>query len=331
MKKLFTILVVLAMVMGLTACTQKATGPKTVKVGVAIYKFDDTFMTNYRNEIKAYFATKDSATVKYTVDVTDGKNDQVAQTEQIANFIAQKYDVLIINLVDLTAASTVIDKVKAAKIPTVFINRQPSDADMTKWDKITYVGAKAEASGTFQGEIIVDLWKAAGSTVDKNKDGKLQYVMLMGQAIHQDAALRTEYSIKAIVAASIPVEKLFEQRGEWDRVKGQEQMAIAITQFGSKIEAVLANNDDMALGAIEALKQAKMTDVPVVGVDATAPALDAIKAGTLKGTVLNDSKGQSHASVDSAIKLLAGTTMDKLQWIPYVKVTPANYTQFIAK
>lgn len=331
MKKLFTILVVLAMVMGLNACTKTNTGPKTVKVGVAIYKFDDTFMTNYRNEIKAYFATKDTATVKYTVEVTDGKNDQVAQTEQIDNFIAQKYDVLIINLVDLTAASTVIDKVKAAKIPTVFINRQPSDADMTKWDKITYVGAKAEDSGTFQGEIIVDLWKATGSTVDKNKDGKLQYVMLMGQAIHQDAALRTEYSIKAIVAAGIPVEKLFEQRGEWDRVKGQEQMAIAITQFGTKIEAVLANNDDMALGAIEALKAAGMTGIPVVGVDATAPALDAIKAGTLAGTVLNDSKGQSHASVDSAIDLLAGKTLAKLQWIPYVKVTPANYKDFIAK
>lgn len=331
MKKLFTILVVLAMVMGLSACTKKDTGPKTVKVGVAIYKFDDTFMTNYRNEIKAYFATKDSTTVKYTVDVTDGKNDQVAQTEQIDNFIAQKYDVLIINLVDLTAASTVIDKVKAAKIPTVFINRQPSDADMTKWDKITYVGAKAEDSGTFQGEIIVDLWKAADSKVDKNKDGKLQYVMLMGQAIHQDAALRTEYSIKSIVAGGITVEKLFEQRGEWDRVKGQEQMAIAITQFGAKIEAVLANNDDMALGAIEALKAAGMTDVPVVGVDATAPALDAIKNGTLKGTVLNDSKGQAHASVDSAIDLLAGKALAKLQWIPYVKVTPANYTDFIGK
>jgi methyl-galactoside transport system substrate-binding protein len=329
MKKLFAILAVVAMVLGLTACAPKETGPKTIKVGIAIYKFDDTFMTNYRNEMKAYFETKNSDTVKYEVEVTDGKNDQVAQTEQIDNFIAQDYDVLIINLVDLTAASTIIAKVKAANIPTVFINRQPSDADMATWDKITYVGAKAEDSGTYQGEIIVDLWKATDSKVDKNGDNKLQYVMLMGQAIHQDAALRTEYSIKAVEAAGIVVDKLFEDRGEWDRVKGQEKMATAITQFGDAIEVVFANNDDMALGAIEALVAAGMTDVPVVGVDATAPALDAIKNGTLKGTVLNDSDGQAHTSVDSAIKLLNGEAVDVLQWVPYVKVTPENYEDFI--
>jgi methyl-galactoside transport system substrate-binding protein len=329
MKKLFAILAVVAMVLGLSACSNEPAGPKTVKVGIAIYKFDDTFMTNYRTEMKAYFETKNTDDVKYEVEVTDGKNDQVTQTEQIDTFIAQDYDVLIINLVDLTAASAVIAKVKAADIPTVFINRQPSDADMASWDKITYVGAKAEASGTFQGEIIVDLWKATDSKVDKNKDNKLQYVMLMGQAIHQDAALRTEYSIKAVTAAGIEVVKLFEERGEWDRVKGQEKMATAITQYGSQIEVVFANNDDMALGAIEALKAANMLDVPVVGVDATAPALDAIKNGTLVGTVLNDSTGQAHTSVDSALKLLAGDTLEKLQWVDYVKVTPENYTEFM--
>ena len=329
MKKLFAILAVVAMVLGLSACSNEPAGPKTVKVGIAIYKFDDTFMTNYRTEMKAYFETKNTDDVKYEVEVTDGKNDQVTQTEQIDTFIAQDYDVLIINLVDLTAASAIIAKVKAADIPTVFINRQPSDADMASWDKITYVGAKAEDSGTFQGEIIVDLWKKADSKVDKNKDNKLQYVMLMGQAIHQDATLRTEYSIKAVTAAGIEVVKLFEERGEWDRVKGQEKMATAITQFGSQIEVVFANNDDMALGAIEALKAANMMDIPVVGVDATAPALDAIKNGTLVGTVLNDSTGQAHTSVDSAIKLLAGDALEKLQWVPYVKVTPENYTQFV--
>lgn len=330
MKKLLVLFALIALVLGsFTGCasTPEETGPKTVKVGIAIYKFDDTFMTNYRTEMETYLTGKSTADVKYEVQITDGKNDQATQTEQIDSFIAQAYDVLIVNLVDLTAASTIIDKVKAAGIPTVFINRQPSAADMELWDKITYVGAKAEDSGTYQGEIAVDLWNAADSKVDKNGDGVLQYVMLMGQEIHQDAALRTEFSIKKIEASGIKVEKLFQERGNWDRVLGQEKTAAAIAQFGDKIEIIFGNNDDMALGAIEALKAAKMV-VPVIGVDATAPALDAIAAGDLAGTVLNDSVGQAHTSVDKALALLAGETLEKEYWVPYVKVTPENYKDF---
>lgn len=328
MKKLLVLLALIALVLGsFTGCTAEPeeTGPKTVKVGIAIYKFDDTFMTNYRTEMEAYLTGMNSDEVVYEVSITDGKNDQATQTEQIDSFIAQAYDVLIVNLVDLTAASTIIDKVKAAAIPTVFINRQPSVADMGLWDKITYVGAKAEDSGTYQGEIAVDLWNAGG--VDKNGDGVLQYVMLMGQEIHQDAALRTEFSIKKITESGIKVEKLFEERGNWDRVLGQEKTAAAIAQFGDKIEVVFGNNDDMALGAIEALKAAAMV-VPVIGVDATAPALDAIAAGDLAGTVLNDSVGQARTSVDKALALLAGETLEKEYWVPYVKVTPENYKDF---
>lgn len=328
MRKILALLAVLLLsTSALTACAAKEeTGPQTVKVGIAIYKFDDTFMTNYRNAMEAYFATKNTDTVTYEVSITDGKNDQATQTEQIDSFIAQGYNLLIVNLVDLTAASTIIDKVKAANIPTVFINRQPSTDDMALWDKITYVGAKAEDSGTFQGEIAVDLWKA-NAALDKNGDGIMQYVMLMGQEIHQDAALRTEYSIKKVEAEGIKVEKLFEERGNWDRVLGQEKMAAAIAQFGDKIEMVFGNNDDMALGAIEALKAANMV-VPVIGVDATAPALDAIAAGDLSGTVLNDSTGQAQTSVDKALALLAGETLEKEYWVPYVKVTPENYKDF---
>jgi len=328
MKKLLVLFALIALVLGsFTGCSSTGgdTGPKTVKVGIAIYKFDDTFMTNYRTEMEAYLKGMNTADLKYEVSITDGKNDQATQTEQIDNFIAQAYDVLIVNLVDLTAASTIIEKVKAAGIPTVFINRQPSTDDMKLWDKITYVGAKAEDSGTYQGEIAVDLWNAGG--LDKNGDGVLQYVMLMGQEIHQDAALRTEFSIKKVEAAGIKVEKLFQERGNWDRVLGQEKTAAAIAQFGDKIEIVFGNNDDMALGAIEALKAAKMV-IPVIGVDATAPALDAIAAGDLAGTVLNDSVGQAHTSVDKALALLAGETLEKEYWVPYVKVTPENYKEF---
>ena len=160
----------------------------------------------------------------------------------------------------------------------------------------------------------------------------MQYIMLKGEPGHQDAELRTEYSIKAVEDAGIKVEKLAEDTGMWDRVKGQEKMAAFLAKHGDSIEAVFANNDDMALGAIEALKAAGYFKdgkfMPVVGVDATAPALQALEEGTLLGTVLNDAKNQGRATFNIAYVLGKGETPTKENigyeitdgkyvWVPY--------------
>ena len=182
----------------------------------------------------------------------------------------------------------------------VFLNREPIAEDMNKWDNVYYVGAKAEESGTISGQLIVDYWKA-NPKADKNGDGKPQYVLPQGEPGHQDAELRTKFSVQAIQDAGIEVEALAVDTAMWDRVKGQEKMQAFLASHGDKIEAVLANNDDMALGAIEALKAAGYFSgdkyMPVVGVDATAPAIQALEDGTLLGTVLNDAKSQGKASV----------------------------------
>jgi methyl-galactoside transport system substrate-binding protein len=247
-------------------------------IGCAIYKFDDTFMTGVRNAISD--AAKDSA----NVEIVDSQNAQATQNDKVDLFITKKVKSLEINPVDRTAAGVLIDKAKQANIPVVFFNREPLPEDMQKWDKVYYVGAKAEQSGTMQGQLIADYWKSHPEA-DKNKDGVLQYVMLKGEPGHQDAELRTKYSIQAVQAAGIKVEKLAEDTAMWDRVKGQEKMAAFLAANGNKIEAVFANNDDMALGAIEALKAAGYFKnnkyVPVVGVDATAPGIQAIQDGTM--------------------------------------------------
>jgi methyl-galactoside transport system substrate-binding protein len=304
------------------------------KIGVAIYKFDDTFMSYVRRNIE------ESAKGKAELNVVDSQNQQPTQNDQIDQLLVQGYGALAINPVDRTAVSVIIDKAKAKNVPVVFFNREPAAADMAKWDKVYYVGAKAEQSGMLQGEIVVDYWKA-NPGADRNKDGKLQYVMLTGEPGHQDALLRTEYSIKAITGAGIQVEKLAEDTAMWDRVKGQEKMVAFLAAHGDKIEVVLANNDDMALGAIEALKAAgyftgdKM--MPVVSVDATPPALDALEKGTLLGTVLNDAPNQGKATFDLVFALATGAevktataplTDGKYVWVPYQKVTKANYKKF---
>ncbi|QHW32208.1 galactose ABC transporter substrate-binding protein [Paenibacillus rhizovicinus] len=305
------------------------------KIGVAIYKFDDTFMTGVRNAIT------DAAKGVATVDIVDSQNAQPTQNDKVDLFVTKKYDAMAINPVDRTAASVIIDKAKAADIPVVFLNREPLADDMKKWDKVYYVGAKAEQSGTMEGELLADYWKAHPE-MDKNKDGKLQYVMLTGEPGHQDAVLRTKFSIQALQDAGIQVEKIAEDTAMWDRVKAQDKMQTFLSANGDKIEAVLANNDDMALGAIEALKAAGYFKdnkfMPVVGVDATAAAQQALSDGTLLGTVLNDAKNQGKATVAVASVLAKGETPTKENvgyditdgkyvWITYKKITKDNMSE----
>jgi methyl-galactoside transport system substrate-binding protein len=351
-KKQAIALLALSAMLGLTACGSKDTsapssggassagGSQTAStpakgqpnIGVAIYKFDDTFMTGVRNSID------DAAKGKAKVDIVDSQNSQPTQNDKVDLFITKKVNALAINPVDNTAAGVIIDKAKAANLPVVFFNREPSATDLAKYDKAYYVGAKGSESGTMQGQILADYWKAHPEA-DKNHDGVMQYVMLTGEPGHPDAVARTKYSIDAITAAGIKVQKVAEDTAMWDRVKGQEKMAAFLAANGDKIEAVLANNDDMALGAIEALKAAGYFKdgkyMPVVSVDATAPGQQALQDGTLLGTVLNDAKNQGKATLNLAAALAAGEKPDKSNvgyditdgkyiWVPYKKITKDN-------
>jgi methyl-galactoside transport system substrate-binding protein len=330
-KKLFLVLAVLAAATAVSA--------QTAKLGVCIYKFDDTFMSYVRNQIET------AAKGKIDLSVQDSQYDQPRQNDQVDQFITLGVSGLAINLVDPSAVSVIIGKAQKKNLPLVLFNREPAAADMAKYPNAYYVGAKAQESGTMEGEIIAEYWKK-NPQADLNKDGKLQYVMLIGDPSNTDAKFRTEYSIKAITAAGIKVVKIAEDTAMWDRPKAQEKMAAWLTAYRGKIEVVIANNDDMALGAIEALKAAGYFRggkyMPVVGVDATPPALDALDKGLLLGTVLNDAKNQGQATFDLAYCLATGkpiaTTAGKLAdatgkpdpkgkyvWVPYVKVTPENF------
>lgn len=344
MKKLMALVMVLTIALSLVACTTTpapapapapadpapvapapapAPAPgaeaKTFNVGVSIYKFDDNFMTLYRNEISAYFASLETDTVKYNVTITDGRGEMAEQTNQVDTFIAQGVDVMIINLVQSSSAATVTDRAKAAGIPVVYINREPSEDDMKAWDKICYVGADARQSGTYQGEIVANLPNKG----DANGDGVVSYVMIVGDPENVDAQYRTEFSIKALTDAGIKVERLFEQRGDWEQSKGQELAATALTQFGDKIDVIFCNNDGMALGAYQAILSAGRTvgkDIYLLGVDALAECVEMVKNGTMTGTVLNDHIGQSHSAVDAAVRYLNGEAVDTYIWVDYQKV-----------
>lgn len=327
MKKILSMILASVLIFTLAGCggsqeaasSEEASGD-AVKVGVCIYKFDDNFMTLYRQELEKYLETDLSANgTKYDVTVVDGKNDQAEQTNQVNTFIADGVDVLIVNLVQASAANTVIEAAKAADIPVVFINREPSEEDLATYDKACYVGADARQSGTFQGEIIANLENKG----DYNGNGVVDYVMIMGDPENVDAQYRTEFSIKALTDAGLKVNKLFEQRGDWDQSKGQELANTALTQHGKEVDVIFCNNDAMALGAAQAIAANGRTvgkDIALVGVDALEEAQQMVKDGTMTGTVLNDHIGQAHQAADAAALAVKGEPIEKNYTVDYVKI-----------
>ena len=310
-------------------------------IGACIYKYDDTFMTNVRRAMLA-----EAERAGQDLDVVDSQNRQPLQNDQVDTHISKGVKALIINPVDRTAAEPIMQKAKAEGLPIVFMNREPYAEVMAAYDKIWYVGAKAEESGTQSGQIIADYFKAHPEA-DKNGDGKIQYIMIRGEQGHQDATLRTEYSMKAMKDAGFEIVELGSDTANWDKVQATDKMKGFISAVGiDNIEAVLANNDDMALGAIEELKAEgyNMGDpkkyIPVVGVDATAPALEAMSKGEMLGTVLNDADNQGIAAVKIAYlaadeqpitdeTLGYHVTDGKYVWIPYRPVTAENYREFM--
>ena len=356
MKKIIALVLALMIIMSMTACgakpaettpaapaateaaaaaTEAAAEPagevKTYKVGVAIYQYNDNFMTLYRQEIENYFKTLETDTVKYEVTMVDGKNDMGEQTNQIDTFITQKMDVIICNLVQTSSAEVIIDKVVAAGIPLVLINREPlgdngdeSYPGIIDNPTVCYVGADARQSGTYQGEIVL----ALDNKGDINGDGVVSYVMVVGDPENPDAQYRTEYSIKALTDAGVQVKELVKNVGNWDQTKGQEIVAAALTQYGDEIEVVFCNNDGMALGAAAAIEAAGRKvgeDIYLLGVDALDECQEMVQKGTMTGTVLNDHIGQSHKAVDVAIQALNGEAIDNYYWVDYVKVDASYF------
>ncbi len=327
MKKLLVLLLSLGLVFSFAGCQPKQE-VKEVKIGVAIYQFNDNFMTLYRNDIQAYFdeLNKKDPTVHYTVEIVDGANDVNTQTEQVRTFISKGVDALIVNLVQ-TTSDALAKEIVGSGIPCVFINREI--ADFEYGDKTCYVGADARDSGTYQGQIIYNMPNHG----DLNGDGKVSYIMIMGDPENTDAQYRTEFSIKYLTDNGVTVEELFKQTGNWDQAQGQELVANALGSFGDKIEVVFCNNDGMALGAFESIKAAGRTvgqDIYLVGVDALPECCQMVKDGTMTGTVLNDDQGQATTCCETVLGLLAGKAPEKkVNYVPYVMVTTENVDNYL--
>lgn len=303
------------------------------KIGVTIYKYDDNFMALMRQHIESVAKEKNVELM-----MNDSQNDQSKQNDQVDIMLAKGVDVLAINLVDPAAAKTIISKAKKEGIPVIFFNKEPSQEDMMSYEQAYFVGTNSAESGVIQGEVISKHWKK-NKNWDINNDGVMQYVLLKGEPGHPDAEARTLYSISTLEEKGIKTEKLHLDTAMWDTAQAKDKTEAWLSgPNGDKIEVIIANNDGMALGAIEALKANKRKEVVVFGVDALAEALVKIENGEMAGTVLNDAENQGIAVVDLAVNLANGDDpLKDTEWIldeyktvrvPYVAVDIDNYKEF---
>lgn len=326
----------------LSGCGGEQASRDGLRIGVALYAQEDTFITSLTQSLERLAQAAESETgEKITLFISDARSNQTTQMDQVDRFLNRGCDVLCVNIVDRTAAAVVVDKAQAEGVPLIFFNRQPVDEDIQRWDQIYYVGASAQESGELQGQLVLEAWRKDQETLDRNGDGVLQYAMLEGEQGHQDALIRTEYSVKVLTDAGVSVEKLVSDTASWNRSLGAGKMSQWLEQsYGSQIEVLFSNNDDMALGAIDAMRELDWPDRPlVVGIDGTVPALEAMETGELYATVKNDEAGQAKAIIDLALALYQGEdlaqTVDltdgQYVWLPYQKVTQETLSDFIRK
>ncbi len=326
---------VLAMALFVSGCEKKQPKSTEIKIGVCGYDQYDTYLAQL---IQCFDkCVGEGVNVEYVY----ASQSQITQNEQVEKLIDRGVNVLCVNLVDRTAPNTIIDLAKKNDVPIIFFNRELVEEDITQWPKLYYVGADAFESGRLQGELAANMIRRESVNADKNGDGLIQYVVLEGEAGHQDAIVRTEYSVNTLIDQGIEVDKVGYAIANWNRAQAQTKMAQLIERTGNGIELVLANNDDMALGAVDAYNSAKISadERPIIfGIDGTDVGLEAVVNKTIMGTIYNDKEGQAKAMYDLAMALAKGESISSLNLedgryirLPYAKVDAANVLQFIHK
>ena len=286
-------------------------------IGVTMAQFDDNFLTVLRNGMSDYAKTLDGVDLQ----IEDAQNDVAKQQSQIQNFIASGVSAIIVNPVDTDATAAMSKAAAEAGIPLVYVNREPVNVNELP-EKQAFVASDEKESGTLETKEVCRLL-----------NGKGKVVVMMGELSNQAARMRTQ-DVKDVIATDEckGLEIVEEQTANWSRTQGSDLMTNWLSA-GLEFDAVISNNDEMAIGAIQALKAAgrSMDSVVVAGIDATQDALAAMAAGDLDVTVFQDAAGQGKGAVDAALKLAKGEKVETKVYIPFQLVTPANIADYQAK
>lgn len=283
-----------------------------MKIGVSMSQFDDTWLTYLRESM-------DKKAKSYPEGVQlqfeDARSDVVKQLSQVESFISQKVDAIVVNPVDTAATKKITEAAVKAGIPLVYVNRRPDDLKLPKG--VVTVASNDLEAGEMQMQYLAD-----------KMGGKGDIVILLGDLANNSTTNRTK-GVKEVLAKYPNIKIEQEQTGTWLRDKGMTLVNDWLTQ-GRKFDAVVANNDEMAIGAAMALQQAGVDkgSVLIAGVDGTPDGLNAIKKGSLAVSVFQDAKGQADGSIDTAVKMAKNEPVEQAVWVPYRLITPQNVDTF---
>lgn len=286
------------------------TESKKIKIGVSFSNFNDTFLMTIKDGMEKY-----SKETGKDLDVTyvDAKEDLAVQMGQVENFATQKMDAIIVVPVNTEATTPMSELAISKKIPLIYANRKPQDLAQGTY----FVGSNDKSAGVLQGEYLA-----------KKLNRKGNIVILQGILSNEGAISRTQ-GVQEVIDKHPDMKITKVQAGNWERAKGMSIMENWLSS-GDKIDAVASNNDDMAIGAIEAIKSAKKDgQIVIIGVDATPDGLGELKAGNLSATVFQDGLGQGKGAIDKAIKLSSGEQVEQVTMIPFQLVTPENLKDFL--
>jgi inositol transport system substrate-binding protein len=283
-----------------------------MKIGVSMSQFDDTWLTYLRESMdqkaKSY---PDGVKLQFE----DARSDVVKQLSQVESFISQKVDAIVVNPVDTAATRKITEAAVKAGIPLVYVNRRPDDLNLPKG--VVTVASNDLEAGQMQMQYLAD-----------KMGGKGDIVILLGDLANNSTTNRTK-GVKEVLAKYPNIKIEQEQTGIWLRDKGMTLVNDWLTQ-GRKFDAIVSNNDEMAIGAGMALQQAGVEkgSVLIAGVDGTPDGLNAIKKGNMAVSVFQDAKGQADGSIDTAVKMAKNEPVEQNVWVPYRLITPQNVDTF---
>lgn len=309
-------LVLLCLTACVTATDDTEQGPP--KIGVCFRQGSDPETIGYRQLLEKALTGKG-----YQVLMADGKDDQTKQNAQLQDMLDQGCELLIVEPVMLAEAQSIVELLRQAEVPGLIINREPDGEVLASWDRISFVGSDDSQPGLMQGQIILE----QPGQGDVNGDGVVSYLVIAGPEDHMDANLRSAYCAKELTFAGMETNLIAQVSGDWSRESGRQLCAKALSAYGMDIEVVFCNNDAMALGALDAIRDSGWTvgkDMYLVGVGAETDALEAVGRGTLTGTVLCDTQGQVDKVLEVVRLLMAGEPVQQKYYVDFVKVTAQN-------
>ncbi|MDR1212109.1 MAG: substrate-binding domain-containing protein [Spirochaetaceae bacterium] len=298
--------------MVLAVSCQGKTGDSKILIGYVITNMNDTFQGYILDEFRGYFADKP----QYTLEFQDAQEDVVKQQDHVNTLITKGAKALVVVPVNTSAMAPITKAAQDAKIPLIYVNRNPFGNDNPPAN-VYYVGSQEIVAGQLQMEAMGKLLNGQGGVC-----------ILMGKLDNEGAILRTQGNEETIASKFSGMRVLAKETGNWQRDQGMSLTENWLTTYGNNLKGILGNNDEMALGAVEALKAAGRTDVIVMGVDAIPDALAAVANSSLSATVLQDAAGQGRGAGEAAHKALQNQSQPPINWVPFVLIDKSNLAQY---